>query len=814
MSLGVFNGNELKAKAAKALQLGRSSLKLSRALPKSDSVMFTWILSYALILLVPVVITTISYFITANVLEKEISKSNTVLLKKVQQQMDSLLEEAGRLGNEIAIDARVNDFLKRKKASELGAYDIYQLVRNLRAYKIINSSIDDFYIYFKHLDLVISSEGSYDSKSYYMLYLNNTGLSYPQWLKMVSDYYRDAAFPVRYEDSTGEIYKTIAFTRSLPLYYSNESSANVVIILNESRFMNDVWDIGALNQGLALIVDKNNNVLASSNHGTRFAGIDFKKISENDEGLFHQRLSGKNSVVSYITSKKSEWRYLVITPVSVFRAKADYVRNLTIFSVVLCLVVGGFICYRALRKNYNPIEQLIKLLENYQGSSFDKKNNEYSFIQQAIAKVYSDLEAVDSTVQQQNKLLRTHFLTRLLQGKETDTRLIQDRLQFHDIHFKTDHFGVMAFYIDDFYSMELDTFNTSDQAVLENFKRAQAVIVSTINDRLDNNLGFTTDIDDLLVCLINLETGGAEGKQAMIRIATESQRILRDNYQIQVMVSASGIHNAAGIAEAFTETLQAMEYKKLLGIEDLVLHEDLNDLPKGDYYYPLEKEQQLINCIKTGDLERSKLILDEIFCNNFEKSFLPVKIARCLMFNLVSTMIKTVNEINDANRQGFLDELNPIETLLNCESINEMKLEMMTILARFCEYIQLKNKEKTKGRQKENEIQLKDQVMEFVKENFTDPNLGITTIAQQFNVHPVHLSRTFLEQNGEGLLDFINRIRLRKAKQLFRELSNLDEVAKAVGYSNTRTFTRAFKKYEGTTPGKYKDTEHNFGIGS
>lgn len=98
-------------------------------------------------------------------------------------------------------------------------------------------------------------------------------------------------------------------------------------------------------------------------------------------------------------------------------------------------------------------------------------------------------------------------------------------------------------------------------------------------------------------------------------------------------------------------------------------------------------------------------------------------------------------------------------------------------------------------------------VQYYVNENYRDVNLSITTIAQHFEVNPVYLSRVFLEHTGEGLLDYMNKLRIAKAKQLLNQMNNLDEVALAVGYSNTRTFSRAFKKIEGVTPGKYKKVE-------
>jgi YesN/AraC family two-component response regulator len=48
-------------------------------------------------------------------------------------------------------------------------------------------------------------------------------------------------------------------------------------------------------------------------------------------------------------------------------------------------------------------------------------------------------------------------------------------------------------------------------------------------------------------------------------------------------------------------------------------------------------------------------------------------------------------------------------------------------------------------------------------------------------------------------------VRVEHAKQLIEEHdTSISEVAAGVGYHNRRTFERAFKKWTGTTPTKFK----------
>lgn len=100
---------------------------------------------------------------------------------------------------------------------------------------------------------------------------------------------------------------------------------------------------------------------------------------------------------------------------------------------------------------------------------------------------------------------------------------------------------------------------------------------------------------------------------------------------------------------------------------------------------------------------------------------------------------------------------------------------------------------------------IRDAIYKVVKDYYSDQNLCISFIAGEIDKHPNYISRVFKEQTGEGIGEYINRVRVEKAKELIVQGKlTPEEIAKKVGYSNLRTFYRAFKKIEGVTPGKYK----------
>jgi len=73
-------------------------------------------------------------------------------------------------------------------------------------------------------------------------------------------------------------------------------------------------------------------------------------------------------------------------------------------------------------------------------------------------------------------------------------------------------------------------------------------------------------------------------------------------------------------------------------------------------------------------------------------------------------------------------------------------------------------------------------------------------------MNPSYLSYFFKEQTGENFIDYLNKVRIEKAKELLKDSSmSLSEIASQVGYSNAGYFNRIFKKIVGITPGQYRN---------
>jgi signal transduction histidine kinase/DNA-binding response OmpR family regulator len=90
----------------------------------------------------------------------------------------------------------------------------------------------------------------------------------------------------------------------------------------------------------------------------------------------------------------------------------------------------------------------------------------------------------------------------------------------------------------------------------------------------------------------------------------------------------------------------------------------------------------------------------------------------------------------------------------------------------------------------------------YIQSNCGNANLTIPEIAEEFAMSESTLLRQLKKQTGLSTMQFIQEVRLRKALKVLEQNSSIPikELAIEVGYKDSRTFSKSFKKHFGKLP--------------
>jgi AraC-like DNA-binding protein len=92
---------------------------------------------------------------------------------------------------------------------------------------------------------------------------------------------------------------------------------------------------------------------------------------------------------------------------------------------------------------------------------------------------------------------------------------------------------------------------------------------------------------------------------------------------------------------------------------------------------------------------------------------------------------------------------------------------------------------------------------EYLEAHFSD-DVSLSVLATVVDLSPFYLARSFDREIGMPPHNYLEGVRLRKAREYLDQGFKLAETAVAVGYSDQSHFTRRFKRFLGITPGQYR----------
>lgn len=100
-------------------------------------------------------------------------------------------------------------------------------------------------------------------------------------------------------------------------------------------------------------------------------------------------------------------------------------------------------------------------------------------------------------------------------------------------------------------------------------------------------------------------------------------------------------------------------------------------------------------------------------------------------------------------------------------------------------------------------------VQEYIRQNLSDPNLCVQSIADSVGLSENYLGALFKRETGQTLHKVIVDLRIERAKYLLLNKCRVPEVAQRCGFSSTGYFHSVFKKQTGFSPVAFIEHNHS-----
>ncbi|WP_139903230.1 AraC family transcriptional regulator [Clostridium thermarum] len=566
---------------------------------------------------------------------------------------------------------------------------------------------------------------------------------------------------------TGE--ETIGY--SFLFYDKVAVGPNSVIIINLSnqwlkRVTNQMKQLGSTKN---IITDGSGRVIISDGDEEPLSILKEKYIRDIasnsiNSGYVIEEVNGEKCLITYIKMPELDWNLISVTP---FKVASKSISGVLVKVLLLCgfiVLVGIGAAIFLSRKLYDPVEDLLKKLSEYEIQQMDiLEENKRKFLSNFIY---------------HSKELQETFIKKGFEEYSIGLSVI---LPYVLILVRIDTKHVSSEDVKDFNLIKFAVTNIAKE-ILQGRYKTEFIYVS----------------EDELLFIINGDIDDENYKDIIDKDIQEIQKLIYNYFKAVLSISISNkIIPYKNLQKSFEYLKEGARNEFFHDGGAIVTYEEIENRTKVKYSYPEHKGKEIVSALTTGKVEKAKELYMEVI-NELEKcNYSTFEIYSTFLFWEVSQGIKNIRL---AESNNWVEKLEALTTeMSSVESINTFNQVVFQIFEGIAESYKTSSSSKYEN--------IAKNVMEIIDQRYGDINLSVESVADEIGFTASYITKIFKQHTGKTVIEYINEKRIECAKALLTQTSHsVAVIAEKCGFANITYFHRAFKKVVGITPSVYRNT--------
>lgn len=738
--------------------------------------------SYLIICTIILAVTAAGYFYCYHIIREKVyayaGQQSDIVANQVEEQIvglqkvlgilagSSLLKSIGKM-DEADYAKHVLDWNKLKE--ELG-YGLMQ-----------NKCTDIMEYNFKSHSLVGGKSRRYSSPTF-ALFLNQYNLSVEEFNDIVE--YDGVNASHIFKDGRVWIMRTL---------FDDFQKRTVVLIaeLEGEKLFTVLGDDAKSN---ALILSSENQIICNL---SSIPNEDYLKVRDSLEGYKHIKIDKNYYYTVTRTVPSVKWQCFVATSDKEINQELRFYWYALLIEIIGVLGIAACLSWNFAKKTYKPVSGLMELLNSNKGRQYKET---YDSLMDGLRGLLDERNNMESKISEAAKQVINKQVRQVLQGNITDPLLIETTMK--------KWIGMSA---DESWAMVLIKLSEEFRELFkydqyspynENGTDLEMFVLKNITDELifSYHKGNVTVHDEYYAAVINIskEHTYEELKEKLIRMINFYKSAMGMPVNIMLGEERKGFET---LAKDYADLKDEMEYNLFWAQDNYngqlwMNHGSSKKGAEPEFTDYLESTRKLMNCLESGDYASAYGILEYIYENTFPKDKRYLKYSIYRMYGLIGTLIMTLDISRNKEDREFFENLHYEEKLFQVRTVSQLMNVSKAIFEAVIHYNEQKAQEEFNG--------WINKVLAYIEENIADVNLSVSQIADYIGISVPHLSRTFKAAMNCGVLEYIHKLKLEKAKILLKSGLNIKEASEKAGFLDTKALTRVFKKYEGISPGKFK----------
>lgn len=408
-----------------------------------------------------------------------------------------------------------------------------------------------------------------------------------------------------------------------------------------------------------------------------------------------------------------------------------------------------------------------------------------------------ELNKLKKLFEQNIPILREKLLYDIIYGINTDESGISSKLGLFGLNIKGFVLIVIESEIKENEENQMDQYNKHlyQLGVINSFE-------GTFSDAFDV---ISIPIDSRWSAFVVQPKENNDGIESIIEEKCAGlQEIIQNcfGFTISVSISTEG-DKALQLPQKFKECQEVLRHRIYIGNNIVIFYKDLNSFFKYENFPELEQyKRDIMEGIESGDLKIVHNRMQDI--NNYTMKLNLNSSNWEFLKNFYCSTISSINNIRtsvsaaDNEKNGSVSRnISSLYTLVEkCESIKELNSLLEEVAEKVTAKINNYNNRSMK--------RTLQKAVDYLNLHYNE-QITLNKVADNIYVSTYYLSRMFKKELGQNFVDYLNEIRMLKAKELLKDgRYKTYEVAEMVGITDAQYFSKLFKKYTGFTPKECK----------
>jgi len=741
-----------------------------------------FLISYILVFLFPIILILIYYYpySTGVVKEKEMEWNNHVT-EQYMNAMDIFTRYVYNLPTELLQNREIKMYM-----AEESAYQKIVIASEMRKYNATDAFVENTLLYVKSIGYLFSKSGS----AYNVQDFANPGVGY---------YYEDWPHKRMFEELDhltvpgvrpvenvivpgGNKMRVLTFLLPLPVG-GEHSPASVLIMVKEETIVRMMQSVAEVYSGDFFIFDRAGVQLLAANAASYGESYEFANlISALSEGSIMpgtHEIDGEMYIVSHAMSDKNGWQYVSLLPVTDTLQDIRVIQRNTIVLLILILLLEMMVIFISIRKNYHPIKRLVELAKDVFAPSEPQALNEIDTIRYALNQLSSANNELDDQVKRSLPIMRDNLLFELVSGRYTSWEELRGQEAAQSIAFRHPNLAVAI--------MASDTIEAGEQ-VFEHVRQLEGSAPDGVQGY------FFKSIYHREVIFACSYTDERLIKPYLIDIQTRLMELEGVSTSIGIGRLASS-NTPEAVHLAYLQAVRALDCLRIRKSCAIMEFEEIQ-LPQGgavSYY------AELLQSLELAVLKNDRVVVESVVGRMIDyigSDGRPPHLVRAAYLNTISIILNGLQRFrqDDPNLLQLTDA-----AYQQRYSVDEMAGIMKESSDKLCELMRELLPSVRAASQGE--------IVAVIERHALDVNFSQQLIADHFGMSVSNFSYHFKKTMGQNFKEYTDRLRIQKSIQLLRNTDEpLDTISAQVGYANTSSYIRSFKKIVGLTPGQYRDS--------